>query len=175
MKMTINIKNALKGCTVILSGETSATLYSSSRTQTPKRIRFNSTTSRRAYVLNWIKNQRAAEASRAARRCVARDLVVGDVLRSSWGYDQTNIDYFQVVKLVGKTMVEVRELNQLRESSAIDMGTCAPVVNDFAGEAVRVKAQGDHVRVGHHHAYKMVAQVVAGAKIYNKSEWSSYH
>ena len=28
-------------------------------------------------------------------------LKVGDVLRSSWGYDQTNVDYYEVVELVG--------------------------------------------------------------------------
>lgn len=34
-------------------------------------------------------------------------LEVNDILYSSWGYDQTNIDYYKVKKLVGKTMVEV--------------------------------------------------------------------
>ena len=31
----------------------------------------------------------------------------GDILYSSSGYDQTNIDFYKVVKLAGKTMVEV--------------------------------------------------------------------
>ena len=34
-------------------------------------------------------------------------LEVNDILYSSWGYDQTNIDFYKVKKLVGKTMVEV--------------------------------------------------------------------
>ena len=29
-------------------------------------------------------------------------LKVGDILYASWGYDQTNIDYFKVDKLMGK-------------------------------------------------------------------------
>lgn len=34
---------------------------------------------------------------------------VGDILEASWGYDQTNVDYYQVVGVKGK-MVEVREI-----------------------------------------------------------------
>lgn len=35
---------------------------------------------------------------------------VGDVFVSSWGYGQTNVNAFQVVRLVGKASVEVREI-----------------------------------------------------------------
>ena len=35
---------------------------------------------------------------------------VGDLYSASWGYDQTNIDFFQVVELVGETMVRVKEV-----------------------------------------------------------------
>lgn len=35
---------------------------------------------------------------------------VGDIFYASWGYDQTNVDFFQVIKLVGKTSVRVREV-----------------------------------------------------------------
>lgn len=34
----------------------------------------------------------------------------GSILYSSWGYDQTNIDFYQVVRLVGKTMCEVVQI-----------------------------------------------------------------
>lgn len=34
----------------------------------------------------------------------------GDILVASWGYDQTNVNFFQVTKLVGKTMVAIREI-----------------------------------------------------------------
>ena len=35
------------------------------------------------------------------------ELEIGDILYSSWGYDQTNIDFFKVKKFVGKTMIEL--------------------------------------------------------------------
>ena len=32
---------------------------------------------------------------------------IGDIFYSSWGYDQTNIDYYKVKKLIGKASVEL--------------------------------------------------------------------
>ena len=36
---------------------------------------------------------------------------VGDIFSASWGYEQTNNDFFQVVALVGESSVRVREVN----------------------------------------------------------------
>lgn len=35
---------------------------------------------------------------------------VGDYFSASWGYDQTNVDFFQVIALVGESSVRVREV-----------------------------------------------------------------
>lgn len=35
---------------------------------------------------------------------------VGDIFSCTWGYDQTNVDFFQVVKLCGEQSVRVREV-----------------------------------------------------------------
>lgn len=35
---------------------------------------------------------------------------VGDIFSASWGYEQTNNDFFQVIALVGKKSVRVREV-----------------------------------------------------------------
>ena len=35
---------------------------------------------------------------------------VGDLFEASWGYEQTNVDFFQVVALVGKESVRVRQV-----------------------------------------------------------------
>lgn len=36
---------------------------------------------------------------------------VGDIFYSSWGYEQTNVDFFQVIALKGTTQVIIREVN----------------------------------------------------------------
>ena len=38
---------------------------------------------------------------------IKNEFKVGDILYSSWGYDQTNIDFFKVKKFAGKTMIEL--------------------------------------------------------------------
>ena len=35
---------------------------------------------------------------------------VGDIFEATWGYEQTNVDFFQVVELVGTSSVRVREV-----------------------------------------------------------------
>jgi hypothetical protein len=52
----------------------------------------------------WI----AAKAAEAAKRkATGRGVEVGQFLASSWGYDQTNVNFYKVVKLIGTTMAEV--------------------------------------------------------------------
>jgi len=47
------------------------------------------------------------------------ELKVGDILYTSWGYDQTNVDFFQIVGLVGKATAEYVSIGskQVRETS----------------------------------------------------------
>lgn len=35
---------------------------------------------------------------------------IGDIFVASWGYDQTNVDFFQVIALCGETSVRVRQV-----------------------------------------------------------------
>ncbi len=43
----------------------------------------------------------------AKRKATGRGVQVGQFLASSWGYDQTNVNFYKVVKLIGTTMAEV--------------------------------------------------------------------
>lgn len=44
---------------------------------------------------------------------------VGDIFSMSWGYEQTNVDFFQVVELVGESSVKIREVYPEFESEAV--------------------------------------------------------
>jgi len=78
---------------------------------------FRTETERQAYVDRFfasILNDSVRKTERQARRKAlasqGHSLKVGDILVSSWGYEQTNIDYYQVTELIGKTMVEIRQI-----------------------------------------------------------------
>lgn len=38
------------------------------------------------------------------------DIKPGDIFYSSWGYDQTNVDYYVVTRLVGRCSIELQEI-----------------------------------------------------------------
>lgn len=63
-------------------------------------------------VRNAIEGKPVAKAPKAKAEKVNKfGVKVGDVFRMSWGYDQTNVDFFQVVALVGEQSVRVIEVN----------------------------------------------------------------
>ena len=57
--------------------------------------------------------EKQAKAKKKAAKTPAANkygVQVGDIFRASWGYEQTNNDFFQVVELVGTESVRVREV-----------------------------------------------------------------
>lgn len=62
----------------------------------------------------------------------------GDILVSSWGWEQTNVDFYEVVKATAKT-VTVRELEQLRIDSGNMTGYVMPIKGRYKGEEMRRK------------------------------------
>jgi len=106
------------------------------------RYRFGDEAQRSAYVDEWLRyaNQLIAERlDRSERARASHSLSVGDVLYSSWGYDQTNIDFYEVVSVRG-ACVDLRELKQNRNEQAIGMqGTCTARRGEYAGEIIRGK------------------------------------
>lgn len=67
---------------------------------------------------------------RKTERAKPHTLKVGDILGGSWGYDQTNIDFFEVVATTAKT-VTVRELRQSRNENGWCRGTCVPLAGQY--------------------------------------------
>lgn len=51
------------------------------------------------------------ELSKAVTKTNYFGVKVGDIFCSSWGYEQTNVDFFQVIALVGEKSVRVREVH----------------------------------------------------------------
>jgi hypothetical protein len=79
-------------------------------------------------TVNQWKDERKAE------RAKPHTLKVGDILSGSWGYDQTNIDFFEVVATTAHS-VEVRRLAQQKTETAWAQGDCMPVPGKYISEA----------------------------------------
>lgn len=79
---------------------------------------------------------------------------VGDYIVSTWGYEQTNVDFFKVVKVGNKTVKVVKVGNTVTEYNSHGMG--GRVVPDDAnvrGEQIAVRVS-DHMRVRGYYATK---------------------
>jgi len=69
--------------------------------------------SRTKYIESFVKRAKEMieykENKKQARKNFKNPAKVGDILVSSWGYDQTNIDYYQVLAVKNKT-IKIREI-----------------------------------------------------------------
>ena len=74
---------------------------------------------------------------------------VGDIFVSSWGYEQTNVTFYQVLSVHGKKTVTVREIRANSEYTDSMVGFKTPVLNDFTGECFKrqIKDFGDELAI----------------------------
>jgi hypothetical protein len=141
---------------------------------------------RAASVAAWIQSMDATQASKNQRKAQRKQVLgskqealkVGDVLRSSWGYDQTNIDYYEVVELFGKRGVVIREIGAESADTGWLQGKSVPAKGQYIGEPMRKQVSEDgsvKVRDFGVWAYKLEPVKVAGVPVaYAPSNWTAY-
>lgn len=76
-----------------------------------------------------VKANQEAEA-KAKKAELVSTLAVGDILYRSWGYDQTNVDFYQVVKRTPKSVMVVPIHGETTEDGFM-CGTTIPVKDSF--------------------------------------------
>jgi hypothetical protein len=96
-----------------------------------------------------LENEKAQK--KEAQKNLVNPFKVGSLFYDSWGYDQTNIDFFQVVEVKPKSLV-LRKISQIQTESAGFM--CEYVVanpDSFIGEPfvrpLKVSSNGKSVGV----------------------------
>jgi len=106
----------------------------------------------------------------------ARALVVGDVLVNSWGYEQTNVDYYQVTALVGKQSVEIRAIAKQSEETGSMVGVCTPILDHFTTAPFRKKVTngGRSVLLPYGYASRKPFELVGGVKTFKPDRWTAY-
>jgi hypothetical protein len=108
---------------------------------------------------------------------------VGDLYRTSWGYDQTNVEYFQIVDVKGKHAI-LREI-QDRVQTGRDQGRCVPMKDQFlkprfegdkAGQPIRRLIQDGHIKICDvRTAWPVKMTEIAGVKLADSAYWSEGH
>ena len=103
---------------------------------------FRNESKRRDYIDKTIEQRlkriEEKEKRRRERLDFQHDFEKGDILYSTWGYDQTNVDFYQVTDVRGK-MVVIREIEQKVVGSHPPQDSVVPVKNKFIGPPKRKK------------------------------------
>lgn len=169
------------GVTVFASVDGLLVMGFSGKRQKPDfHIRFGEKERAENHVSSWLDGLmiRAQEkrALRQKRSETPNPLVVGDVLRSSWGYEQTNVDYYEVTAVVGKHTVEIREIARESENTECMQGVCVPCPGKFIGESMRkrVDDRGGVKITSFSWARKVESKIVGGIKVFKPDAWTAY-
>lgn len=144
--------------------------------------RFGKTESAMKFAADWFEKKlaRAAEEAKykAESLAIAAATVVGDVFYSAWGYDQTQINYYEVTRVIGARTFEIR---RIAEQSADDggqsmTGVCVPHLGQYIGDAKRVRMDDfGRVKVDYGQwASKKEFTTMGGIKVFTPDRWSCY-
>jgi hypothetical protein len=111
----------------------------------------------------------AAKADRKAARLEPHRLQAGHILCAMWGYEQTNVNFYQVTRLIGRNTVELRELGQVSQGGEHWATGKAMPSDEFKGEPFtrRVHGGSQSVRVS---SYR-TASLWEGKAL----KWTAYH
>lgn len=94
------------------------------------------------------RRQALTAAKRQARTQFVNPYHVGEFLHSSWGYDQTNVEMYQILE-VRPVSLKLCQVYQERTQNGYDCGTCTPRRDEFKGKEFWVTIQV--YESGYHH------------------------
>lgn len=179
VKVADKLSDAVAYAYTNMRGRPAAVVYFGAQSKPVAHYSFRDPVAREAEVRRLFESRRAAAAARSksrVERTAVNKLVVGDILNTSWGYDQTNVEFFEVVQVAGKHVV-VREIARASESTGHDKGRCVPQSGAYISEPARRLVQwGDSVRIDQcRTAHKWNTQEIAGVKIGRPVNWTAYH
>ena len=152
MKLTERIRP--NGLTETLEANHGTVFYNSDN-ETPRAIafkgkstkkawfyRFKTVEQREEYIKEWFtgleKDAEARKKSMADREKPC-ELKVGDILNDTWGYEQTNQDFYQVVEVRGQYVVIQEVRSEIVRGAGFMAEYVKPIKDSFIGELMRKK------------------------------------
>ena len=157
-------------CYVSRQGKPSARGFRGRALRAAFRYSFASAEHRARWLADWTKDeaQRIEEIQkRMAKEKQPHGYQVGDILYSCWGWEQTNINFYEVVAVRG-AVVDIVELRQDREPTLPMQGWCMPRKGDHRGEVLKSKRPNGFGRV------RIDDVQSAGRWDGSRMNWSSY-
>ena len=173
-------------CICLLGGRMLFTAFSGRKAKSDFTYTFSSVEQVEGHLSRWAKFNRSVASAKAleqARRKSWQHCVqVGDVFVSQWGYEQTNVDYYQVTAVKGKN-VDLRKIDKDVSYDGERRGTCVPLPDCFISEEVFTKKVSQFntldptscaIKLNSYEcAYFKKPKLVDGHKVYSSDMWTS--
>lgn len=163
-----------KLCAVAYHGQSAKSdFHLSFRTAEARQVKSN------AHLDNCAAHAVTMQERKEKRKAYRHTLQIGDILKASWGYDQTNINYYQVTEVLSGQTVEVREIGSISRETGWQQGDCVPSPGSFVGEAFRKRVtEGNCVKLASYkYAWPVEKQTIPGVEgvaIYPTAHWTAY-
>lgn len=127
------------------------------------------------FISDWVESVKKQVEK---KRNIQMKFKEGDVLVSIWGYEQSNVDFYQVTSVSSKT-VRFRKIAGKRTGYENELsGKCVPVPGCFISddEMTRRAINGEFVRINSFASASILDYVIDGGgnRIYRVIDWSSY-
>jgi hypothetical protein len=126
-------------------------MYGGNRSKADSHYSYRSEQEARDAASRYLDGQAASAVYKAEQR-VARNrphtLAVGSILACSWGYDQTNVDFYEVVELHGAAFLSVRKIAQKVVENQQSSERVVACPGQYCGEPMRKRATaGNAIRI----------------------------
>jgi hypothetical protein len=129
VKVADKLSDAVAYLYTSIRGKPSATVFFGKQSKPVADYCFRSDDERTKHVTELFHRRRAhaekVKANREEDKAFEHSVQVGDIFRTCWGYDQTNVEFFEVVEVRGKFAI-LRELTQVSESNGYGEDRCVP-------------------------------------------------
>jgi hypothetical protein len=124
--------------------------FSGKRNKPDYNYTFKTEEQARKYIAEQFESRKRSKEFKAEQRAARNGVKasdhfkVGDLLRTSWGYDQTNVEFFKIVRVLDKSVevVAIGGKHVPSEGCGPMSGYCTPDPNNVLSDAYECKHNG---------------------------------
>lgn len=128
---------------------------------------FKTEDQRQQYCNAWMERIAQRQATRDAHKAIRKEqasqphhIKAGEIFYTSWGYEQTNVDFYQVISVTAHSVKLLELCQQDKEYPGMMSGYTMPCRNQFKNEKViTCRVTGENFRInGRYYAHKWDGQ-----------------
>ncbi len=136
------------------TGALYAITYSGRRNKSDFHYRYENEQKREEAIANFFKRieahvrnkQEQKERHQELRAEFLAKIEVGSIFATCWGYEQTNVEWYQITQVKGCT-VHLRQIAAELTATVHVSGTTSPIKGEFVGEEMKRIVRGTGIRI----------------------------